>query len=190
MIFGRWDYFSPMENTLKVHDKEFKLYITAEKIQQQIFSMGEKINQRFANTDPLFLAILNGSFMFASDLMKQVCIPSEISFVKLASYQGTQSTGQVKTLVGLDINIQNRTVIILEDIVDTGKTLSEFLPVLKGFQPKEILIASLLFKPAALKHDIKVDYSCFEVPNDFLVGYGLDYDGHGRNLPSIYQLVQ
>lgn len=177
-----------MENTIQVLDKKFKTYISAETIQQRVKELAEKINERFASEKPIFLAILNGSFMFAADLMKQVNIPSEISFVKLASYQGTQSTGHVKTLVGLDINIKDRTVIIIEDIVDTGKTLNEFLPVLKGFQPKEILISALLFKPAALKHDIKVAYSCFEVPNDFLVGYGLDYDGYGRNLPAIYQL--
>ncbi len=177
-----------MEETIQVHDKKFRTYISAETIQQRVKELAEKINERFAEEKPIFLAILNGSFMFASDLMKQVSIPCEISFVKLASYQGTQSTGQVKTLVGLDINIKDRTVIIVEDIVDTGKTLNEFLPVLKGFQPKEIFISALLFKPAALKHDIKVHYSCFEVPNDFLVGYGLDYDGYGRNLPAIYQL--
>ena len=177
-----------MEKTIQVLDKKFKPYITAETIQQRVKELAEKINERFAHDKPIFLAILNGSFMFAADLMKHVNIASEISFVKLASYQGTQSTGQVKTLVGLDINIKDRTVIIVEDIVDTGKTLSEFLPVLKGFQPKQILISTLLFKPAALKHDLKVDYNCFEVPNDFLVGYGLDYDGYGRNLPAIYQL--
>ncbi len=177
-----------MENTIQVLDKNFKPYISAEEIQRRVKAVAEKMNEQFANEKPIFLAILNGSFMFAADLMKHINIPAEISFVKLASYQGTQSTGQVKTLVGLDINIKDRTVIIVEDIVDTGKTLSEFLPVLKGFQPKQILISTLLFKPAALKHDLKVDYNCFEVPNDFLVGYGLDYDGYGRNLPSIYQL--
>lgn len=177
-----------MENTIQVLDKTFKPYISAEKIQERIYELGKKMNEQFAGEKPIFLSILNGSFMFAADLMKQVCIPSEISFVKLASYQGTQSTGQVKTLVGLDINIKGRTVIIVEDIVDTGKTLSEFIPVLKAFQPKQILISTLLFKPAALKHDLKVDFCCFEVPNDFLVGYGLDYDGYGRNLPAIYQL--
>ncbi len=177
-----------MEETIQVLDKNFKMYISAENIQLRINELAEKINQRFTKEKPIFLAILNGSFMFAADLMKRVSIPSEISFVKLASYQGTQSTGQVKTLVGLDINIKDRTVIIIEDIVDTGKTLNEFLPVLKAYQPKEVLISSLLFKPAALKYDIKVDYSCFEVPNDFLVGYGLDYDGYGRNLQAIYQL--
>jgi len=177
-------------NIIQLHDKKFKPYISSEKIQQSVASMAEKLNERFKNSQPVFLSILNGSFMFASDLIKHIKGNCEISFVKLASYQGTQSTGNVKALIGLDININDRTVIIIEDIVDTGKTLNEFLPVLYSYQPKEIIVATLLFKPNALKHDIKVSYSGFEVPNEFLVGYGLDYEGLGRNLSDIYQLSE
>ncbi len=179
-----------MENNLiQLHDKKFKPYITEERIQESVTAIAAQLNDRFKNVQPVFLSILNGSFMFASDLIKQIKGNCEISFVKLASYQGTQSTGNVKALIGLDINIKDRTVVIIEDIVDTGKTLSEFLPVLQGYQPKEIIITTLLFKPDALKHDIKVSYAGFEVPNDFLVGYGLDYDGLGRNLKEIYKIV-
>src|SRR6185436_19857576 len=177
-------------NIIQLHDKKFKPYISSEKIQQSVASMAEKLNERFKNSQPVFLSILNGSFMFASDLIKHIKGNCEISFVKLASYQGTQSTGNVKALIGLDININDRTVIIIEDIVDTGKTLNEFLPVLYSYQPKEIIVATLLFKPNALKHDIKVSYSGFEVPNELLVGYGLDYEGLGRNLSDIYQLSE
>lgn len=176
-------------NIIQLHDKKFKPYISEEKIQESVTAIAAQLNDRFKNEQPVFLSILNGSFMFASDLIKQIKGNCEISFVKLASYQGTQSTGNVKALIGLDINIKDRTVIIVEDIVDTGKTLSEFLPVLHGYQPKEIIITTLLFKPKALKHDIKVSYAGFEVPNDFLVGYGLDYDGLGRNLKEIYRIV-
>lgn len=177
-----------MENIITLHDKNFKPYISQSEIQKRIELIASQIQKDFGRNRPLFLAILNGSFMFASDLMKAVNMECEISFVKIASYQGTSSTGNVKTLIGLDINIEGREVVIIEDIVDTGKTLSEFMPVLNGYHPKNISIATLLFKPSALKFNIKPKYVGFEVPNDFLVGYGLDYDGLGRNLPSIYQL--
>ena len=177
-----------MQEIITLHDKQFKPYISADVIQKKIELLAAQIGKDHPNHRPLFLAILNGSFMFASDLMKAVNIECEISFVKIASYQGTSSTGNVKTLIGLDVNIEGREVIIIEDIVDTGKTLSEFLPVLQSYHPKNISIATLLFKPSALKHNVKPKYVGFEVPNDFLVGYGLDYDGLGRNISSIYQL--
>jgi hypoxanthine phosphoribosyltransferase len=144
----------------------------------------------YAGKKPLFVAILNGSFMFASDLFKAITIEAEICFIKLASYKGTKSTGQVITAIGLDTDMHGRHVVILEDIVDTGKTLSEFLPQLEHQQPASLKIAALLHKPEATVYPIKVDYLGFSVPNKFLLGYGLDYDGLGRNMPSIYKLVE
>ncbi|MBP1651279.1 MAG: hypoxanthine phosphoribosyltransferase, partial [Bacteroidetes bacterium] len=136
------------------------------------------------------IAILNGSFMFAADIFKYLTIEAEISFIKLASYKGMKSTGNVVQAIGLDEDLFGRTVVILEDIVDTGKTLSQFLPQLEHQQPKRLLVTSLLTKPEAMKYPIKIDYLGFSVPNKFLLGYGLDYDGLGRNLPEIYQLVE
>ncbi len=171
-----------------IKDKSFKPFIEADKIQSRIVEISQEINRDFERNNPLFLSILNGSFMFAADLMKSISIDCEISFVKLASYQGTKSTGNVMTLIGLDAEIEDRHIVIIEDIVDTGKTLSELLPNLKRHRPESIRIASLILKPEALQHDIHVDYVGFEIPNDFIVGYGLDYDGLGRNLRDIYQL--
>lgn len=132
------------------------------------------------------MAVLNGSFMFAADLMRNIQIDCEITFVKLASYQGTQSTGKVRTLIGQDVSLESRHIIILEDIVDTGKTLFEFLPIIKAQSPASVEIATLLIKPAAMQYNIAVKYRGLEIPNDFIVGYGLDYDGLGRNLNDIY----
>jgi hypoxanthine phosphoribosyltransferase len=178
-----------MSTSIRLHDKEFQPYISKEQIQERVLLLAHQLNERFKQGEPpVFIAILNGSFMFAADLIRHITIQCEISFVKLASYYGTQSTGSVKTLIGLDINIKNRTVVIIEDIVDTGKTLNEFLPVLTAYEPKEVVIATLLLKPGALVHDISVSYFGFKVPNYFLVGYGLDYNGLGRNLQKIYRL--
>src|SRR5205085_5224695 len=137
---------------------------------------------------PLFISILNGSFMFSADLFKYLEIPAEICFIKLASYKGTKSSGQVVTAIGLDTDICGRDIIILEDIIDTGKTLSQFLPQVFNQQPASLKIAVLLHKPEATVYPIQIDYCCFTIPNKFVVGYGLDYDGFGRNLPEIYQL--
>ncbi len=137
----------------------------------------------------MFIAILNGSFMFASDLFKELTMEAEICFIKLASYKGTRSSGHVITSIGLDESLKDRHVVILEDIVDTGKTLSEFLPQLADQQPASLKIAALLHKPDALVHPLTIDYLGFEVPNKFLLGYGLDFDGLGRNLKEIYQLT-
>jgi hypoxanthine phosphoribosyltransferase len=174
---------------ITVHDKQFKPYITAADIQQRIMQMAAEINRDLQGKRPLFIAILNGSFMFAGDMFKYINIDAEISFIKLVSYKGTKSTGNVITSIGLDEDLYGRTVVILEDIVDTGKTLSMFLPQLEHQQPEQLLIASLLHKPEAQTHPVKIDYLGFSVPNKFLLGYGLDYDGLGRNLPEIYQLV-
>ncbi|HQW91727.1 MAG: hypoxanthine phosphoribosyltransferase [Chitinophagaceae bacterium] len=175
---------------IQVLDKKFKPYIKAEPIKEQISKLAKQINADYAGKKPLFIAILNGSFMFASDLFKELSIDAEICFIKLASYKGTKSTGNVITSIGLDEPLQNRHVVIIEDIVDTGKTLHEFLPQLINQQPASLKIAALLHKPDALVYPLKIDYLGFSVPNKFLLGYGLDYDGLGRNLKEIYQLVE
>ncbi len=175
---------------IQVLDKKFQPYIKAEQIQEQIDTLSKQINIDYAGKKPLFIAILNGSFMFAADLFKELTIDAEICFIKLASYKGTKSTGNVITSIGLDLPLQDRHVIIIEDIVDTGKTLHEFLPQLMNQQPASLKIAALLHKPEALVYPLTIDYLGFNVPNKFLLGYGLDYDGLGRNLKEIYQLVE
>jgi hypoxanthine phosphoribosyltransferase len=176
--------------TIEVFNKKFTPYITAPQIDDQIKRVAAELNRDYAGKCPLFIAILNGSFMFASDLFKELTIDAEICFIKLASYKGTKSTGNVITSIGLDEPLTDRHVIIVEDIVDTGKTLHEFLPQLFNQQPASIKIAALLHKPEALAYPVKIDYLGFNVPNKFLLGYGLDFDGLGRNLKEIYQLTE
>ncbi|XZF12856.1 hypoxanthine phosphoribosyltransferase [Chitinophagaceae bacterium MMS25-I14] len=176
-------------SNVQVHDKTFQPYIDREAIQRRIAELGRQIDEDYGDKNPLFLAILNGSFIFAADLFRSISIPAEISFIKLASYKGTSSTGNVITAIGLEEDLYERHIIILEDIIDTGKTLSSFIPDLMHRQPASLKIATFLTKPEALKYDVKADYIGFEIPNKFVVGYGLDYDGHGRNLPELYQLV-
>lgn len=176
-------------SNIRVHDKEFEPYLSAAVIAEKIQEMAEGINKDYSGKRPLFIAILNGSFIFASDLFKSISIEAEICFIKLASYKGTKSTGQVITAIGLDTDLIDRHVIILEDIVDTGKTLSEFLPQLQHQHPASLKIAALLHKPDATVYPIKIDYLGFSIPNKFVLGYGLDYDGLGRNIKEIYQLV-
>ncbi|MBL4656931.1 MAG: hypoxanthine phosphoribosyltransferase [Flavobacteriales bacterium] len=175
--------------TIRVKDKDFVISIPTEDILKEVHKLAARMNEDLKGQNPLFLAVLNGSFMFAADLLKKIDIDCGISFIKLASYQGTSSTGDVRTLVGLDGDINGRTIVIIEDIVDTGNTIVALIQQLQSFNPKEIKIATLLFKPEAYTKDIKIDYVALEVPNDFLVGYGLDYDGLGRNLESIYTLA-
>jgi hypoxanthine phosphoribosyltransferase len=177
-------------SVIQVHDKKFRPYISAEEIQVRIKAVAEDMNKDYEGMRPIFIAILNGSFMFASDLFKYVTIEAEICFIKLASYKGTKSTGNVITSIGLDEPLQGRHVVIIEDIVDTGNTLNKFLPQLHVQQPASLKIASLLQKPEALEHPIVIDYLGFSVPNKFLLGFGLDYDGLGRNIAEIYQLVE
>lgn len=177
-------------SVIQVHDKKFQPYIDAATIQQRIQEMAAALNADLQGEKPLFIAILNGSFIFAADLFKYLTIEAEISFIKLVSYKGTRSTGNVVTAIGLDEDLFGRTVVILEDIVDTGKTLSQFLPQLEHQQPKKLMIAALLSKPDAMEHNIHINYLGFSVPDKFLLGYGLDYDGLGRNLPEIYQLAE
>ena len=175
---------------IRVHDKQFEPYLTAEEIALRIKMVAQQINHDYEGKKPLFIAILNGSFMFASDLFKEITIDAEICFIKLASYKGTKSTGHVITAIGLDMDIIGREVIIIEDIVDTGKTLSEFLPQIHHQQPASVKIVALLHKPDAMVYDVKIDYLGFTIPNKFVVGYGLDYDGLGRNIREIYRLAE
>ena len=175
---------------VKVNDKIFQPYINSDEIHQRIVAMGNQIDTDYEGKRPLFIAILNGSFMFASDLFKSITIEAEICFIKLASYKGTTSTGNLITSIGLDEPLVNRHVVIIEDIVDTGNTLHQFLPQIRQQQPASLKIAALLHKPAALEYPIVIDYLGFTVPDKFLLGFGLDFDGLGRNLPEIYQLVE
>lgn len=169
-------------------DKTFVPYITSDKISSSVKQLAQKINADLVNDMPLFLVVLNGSFMFAADLLKEVTIPCEISFIKLASYHGTSSSGTVTEMIGLTEEIKGRTVVVVEDIVDTGITLEKLVTLLTKKEVKQIKVASFLLKPDAYKKDITVDYVGMEIPNDFVVGYGLDYDGLGRNMKEIYVL--
>ncbi len=173
---------------IQVKDKEFEPYLRAEEIQREIGRIAAAINRDYEGKKPLFIAILNGSFIFAADLFKAINIEAEICFIKLASYKGTKSTGQVVTAIGLDTDIHQRHVIVLEDIVDTGKTLHEFLPQLQHQQPASLELAVLLHKPEATRYSIPIRYLGFSIPDKFVLGYGLDYDGLGRNIPEIYRL--
>lgn len=176
-------------SALKVHDKYFIPYMTEDVVLARVKELAKQVDADYAGKKPLFIAILNGSFIFAADLFKYITIEAEICFIKLASYKGTKSTGQVITAIGLDTDIVGRHVIILEDIIDTGKTMNEFLPQLFHQQPASLKIAALLHKPEATTYPVTIDYLGFSVPNIFLLGYGLDYDGLGRNLKEIYQLT-
>lgn len=175
--------------TLKVHDKEFIPYIGSSEIEKQVSRVASEINRDYEGKRPLFIAILNGAFIFAADLFKQINLEAEIGFIKLASYKGVKSTGKVITAIGLDAELFGRDVIIVEDIVDTGRTLSQFLPQLEHHHPASLKVASLLHKPSAMIYPIKIDYLGFTIPDKFVLGYGLDYDGLGRNIKEIYQLV-
>lgn len=178
-----------MDN-IKVRDREFAVSIPEEKIKARVAEVAAQISHDLEGKRPLFLAVLNGSFVFAADLLRGIETPCEISFVRMASYEGTSSTGAVKQLIGLKEDIKDRTVVIVEDIIDSGLTMVHLLELLKEKQPADIKIAALLVKPGNLKVELDIPYCCFEIPNDFIVGYGLDYDGEGRNLPSIYTVTE
>jgi hypoxanthine phosphoribosyltransferase len=179
-----------METTIRVKDKDFSKFISSETIDSAIQKVAQEINKDTVTENPLFLIVLNGAFMFAADLLKKINVDCNISFVKLASYSGTQSTNIVKELIGLNEDLKGRSVIVVEDIIDTGKTLDVLLERLKEHNAGKIRIATLLFKPAAFTCDFPIDYVGMEIPNDFIVGYGLDYDGYARNLPDIYKIVE
>ena len=178
-----------MMSTIRLHDKTFEVYLSESAIQERVKNIADSINEEYKDKKPLFIAILNGSFMFASDLFKYLTINSEISFIKLASYRGMKSTGNVITSIGLDADLFGKDLIIIEDIVDTGKTLYNFLPKLRDHHPLSLKIAALLHKPEATRFPLHLDYVGFSIPDKFVVGYGLDYDGLGRNLKEIYQVV-
>lgn len=179
-----------MSGLITIKDKQFKPFITSDKINEAVKSVATKINSELANDFPVFLVVLNGSFMFAADLLREVTIPCEISFIKLASYHGTSSTGTVSELIGLKEDLTNRTVVIVEDIVDSGNTMEKLMAVLSTKKTKEIKIATALYKPEAYKKEFPINYAGIIIKNDFVVGYGLDYDGLGRNLKDIYVLAQ
>ena len=174
---------------IKVHDKSFDTYLSEEIILKRVKELAADITNDYAGKRPLFIAILNGSFMFASDLFKNLNIEAELCFIKLASYKGMKSSGNVVTSIGLDDDLFGKEVVIVEDIVDTGKTLHNFLPKLMHQQPKSLKIVTLLHKSEATEYPLQLDYVGFDIPNKFVVGYGIDYDGLGRNLKEIYQLV-
>lgn len=174
--------------TVIVKDKEFELFLSQKEIEEAISKVAANINKDLDGKNPLFVCVLNGSFMFASELMKRITIPTEMTFVKMSSYSGTKSSGTVKEVYGLEEDIKDRTVVIVEDIVDTGHTMRQMIEQLKNKNPKEIIISTLLLKPDALINDVPLDYVALEIPNDFIIGYGLDYDGYGRNYPDIYKI--
>ncbi len=178
-----------MKKAITINDKQFELLIEQEVIENEIKRVAERINIELKDKKPLFIAVLNGAFMFAGELMKQVNILSEITFVRLASYQGTSSSQNVKTILGLNESIKGRTIVVIEDIVDSGNTMAALIDELTDLDPAEIRIATLLYKPAAMKKKLHLDYVALEIPNDFIVGYGLDYDGFGRNLKDIYKVI-
>jgi hypoxanthine phosphoribosyltransferase len=175
-------------NKVTILDKTFTEFISEEQIEKRVGELAAKINAEHEGKDLLFLGILNGAFLFAASLFRRIELKAMISFVKLASYEGTSSSGKIKELIGWNEDLRGKTVIVLEDIVDTGGTVEMVVGELKIRKAAEIKIATLLFKPDAYKRDIPVDYTGFEIPNNFVVGYGLDYNGFGRNLPSIYTL--
>ena len=175
-----------MDSTVRIKDKTFRTSIPEAEILKRVKAVADKINADMAGKNPLLLAVLNGSFVFAADLMRMITIPCEISFVKLASYQGTTSTGRIKEVIGINEDLTGRTVIIVEDIVETGLTVERMIESLGTRNPESIHICTLLLKPERLKVPLDVDYVAMKIPNDFILGYGLDYDQLGRNLKDIY----
>lgn len=177
-----------MQNQVLIHDHRFDLYLPSAEIQSRVEALGSQITRDYAGKRPLFLAVLNGAFMFAADLVRAVDLECELAFVKLSSYRGLASSGTVETILGLNIPLKDRAIIIVEDIIDSGNTMSVLLPDLQKMEPESIAITALLLKPECLKHPLSIKYLGFEIPNRFVIGYGLDYDGLGRNLASIYQI--
>jgi len=173
-----------------VKDKRFSLFLSENEILEGVTRVVQKITQDVEDQDPLFICVLNGAFMFASDLIKQLNFPCELCFIRLKSYEGTQSGGKIKEILGLVENIENRHVVVLEDIIDTGHTMFNLMQSLNERKPASLRIATFLFKPNALQMEVKPDYVAIEIPNHFIVGYGLDYEGHGRNLRSIYKICE
>ena len=175
---------------VKIKDKTFKTSITEEEIKKQVKAVAQQISKDMEGKNPLFLAVLNGSFIFAADLMREMTIPCEISFVKLASYQGTTSTGKIKEVIGINEDRSGRTVVIVEDIVESGQTMKRMIESLGTRNPASVHICSLFFKPEKLQTELNIDYVAFRIPDDFIVGYGLDYDQQGRELRDVYTIVE
>ena len=174
---------------ITINDKTFEPSISEAEIKQRVKDLAQKISRDMEGKNPLFLAVLNGAFIFAADLMREMTIPCEISFVKLASYQGTTSTGKIKEVIGINENLSGRTIIILEDIVESGLTMKRMIESLGTRNPESVHICTLFFKPDRLKVDLSIDYVAFRIPDDFILGYGLDYDQRGRGLKDVYTLV-
>jgi hypoxanthine phosphoribosyltransferase len=171
-------------------DKEFVPYLSEEKVNQKVQEMAKQISKDYAGKNPVILGVLNGAFMFLADLSKNLEMESQITFIRLASYSGTETTGKVVELYGLEFDIENRHVIVVEDIIDTGLTMQALKKLLESKKPASVKLAVFLLKPEALRCEMNVDYLGFEIPNDFVIGYGMDYDGYGRNLASIFQLKE
>jgi hypoxanthine phosphoribosyltransferase len=183
---SKWYFFNNMQ---RIHDQQFDVFLPSDKIKERIREIAHKINEDYKDKNPLFLSILNGAFIFTADIFREITIPAEVSFIKLKSYRRMETTGKVKELLGLEHNIYDRNIVIVEDIVDTGKTLQHILEEFKELGTKSIEILTLLYKPEANKIPLDLKYIGFEIPNEFVVGYGLDYDGYGRNLKDIYKVV-
>lgn len=193
ITFAFWkkyqNFVLKMDKIIAVKDKKFALSISAEEIKKNVKRLADQINSDFEGKEVLFVGVLNGSFMFASDLIKLITVPCKVCFMKVSSYEGTESSGKVRQLIGLTEDVRNRNVVVIEDIVDTGLTMTDVLHQLQAMEPASLRLASLIFKPESFRGNYNVDYVGFRIPNDFIVGYGLDYDGYGRNLPEIYSIV-
>jgi len=179
-----------MTENIKLHDKVFKPFIGEAKLQEAIQKVADKLNKDLKDENPLFLIVLNGAFVFAADLLRKFNYDCDISFIKLSSYSGTKSTHTVREIIGLDYNVKDRTIVLIEDIVDTGITMEHVINQMDKLGAKEVKIATLLFKPGSFQKSYDIDYIALDIPNDFIVGYGLDYDGKGRNIPEIYTIVE
>lgn len=175
---------------VKINGKTFETFISEKEIKERVAELAGRLSKDLAGKNPLFLAVLNGSFIFAADLMRAMTIPCEISFVKLASYQGTTSTGKVKEVIGINEDLSGRTVVIVEDIVESGQTMHRMIETLGTRNPASVHICSLFVKPDKLETDLPIEYAAFSIPNDFIVGYGLDYDQQGRQLREVYALKE
>lgn len=176
-------------NKITLKDRDFSLFISAAEIEKAVEAMAQKINEDLKGRTPIFLVILSGAFVFAADLLRKINMDCDVTFVRLSSYSGTQSTEKIRELLGLNEVLKDRHVVVVEDIIDTGHTMDDMVHKLKHLEAADVRIATFLLKPAALRKDLKIHYVGMEIPNDFIVGYGLDYDGFGRNLPDIYKVV-
>jgi len=174
---------------ITIHNKEFRPYLSADRLDEAVTGLAARLSADYAGREPLFVVVLTGAFMFASDLLKRITEPCEIVFIRVASYEGTGSSGVVQEILGLREDVQDRHLVIVEDIVDTGTTMHHLLPTLLAKGPASVEVATLFFKPESLRHKLSLRYVALEIPNDFVVGYGLDYDGLGRNLPDVYVAV-